>query len=147
MASRLYTWGRWAARRRDRVIAVWLLLLAVVGGLGITLHGKATTEFSVPGIESQQAQDLLEAKFPEAAGGVARVVFAAPEGVGLTEPKTSAALEASLAKAAQVPGVVDVSDPPQPSPPSVAERPRSPVARQAAHGHQEAPGSPPLVRR
>ncbi|MFI1358665.1 MMPL family transporter [Streptomyces sp. NPDC020898] len=111
MASRLYTWGRWAVRRRGRVIAVWLLLLAVVGGLGITLHGKATTEFSVPGIESQQAQDLLGAKFPEAAGGVARVVFAAPEGVGLTGPKTSAALDASLAKAAQVSGVVDVSDP------------------------------------
>ena len=48
MASRLYTWGRWAVRRRGRVIGVWLLLLAVVGGLGITLHGKVTTEFSVP---------------------------------------------------------------------------------------------------
>ncbi|WP_328874664.1 MMPL family transporter [Streptomyces sp. NBC_00287] len=111
MASRLYTWGRWAVRRRGRVIAVWLLLLAVVGGLGITLHGKATTEFSVPGIESQQAQDLLEKEFPEASGGVARVVFAAPEGGELSEPKTTAALEASLKKAAEVPGVVNVSAP------------------------------------
>ncbi|WP_329333676.1 MMPL family transporter [Streptomyces sp. NBC_00663] len=111
MASRLYNWARWAVRRRGRVVAVWLLLLAVVGGLGITLHGKVTTEFSVPGIESQQAQDLLKEKFPEAAGGVARVVLAAPEGEKLTGPKTSAALEASLKKAAQVSGVVDVSDP------------------------------------
>jgi len=111
MASRLYIWGRWAVRRRGRVIAVWLLLLAVVGGLGITLHGKATTEFSVPGIESQQAQDLLEEKFPQAAGGVARVVFAAPEGTKLTAPKTQAALESSLKKAAEVSDVVNVSDP------------------------------------
>ncbi|MEU6260970.1 MMPL family transporter [Streptomyces sp. NPDC047043] len=111
MASRLYTWARWAVRRRGRVVAVWLLLLAVVGGLGITLHGKATTEFSVPGIESQKAQDLLEEKFPEAAGGVVRVVLAAPEGSTLTESKTSAAVEASLKKAAAVSGVVDVSDP------------------------------------
>ncbi|MFF1542694.1 MMPL family transporter [Streptomyces sp. NPDC058291] len=111
MASRLYTWVRWALRRRGRVIAAWLLLLAVVGGLGITLHGKATTEFSVPGIESQKAQDLLKGEFPEAAGGVARVVLAAPEGSTLTEPKAAAAVEASLKKAAQVSGVADVSDP------------------------------------
>ncbi|QQM45601.1 MMPL family transporter [Streptomyces liliifuscus] len=111
MASRLYTWGQWAVRRRGRVMAVWLLLLAVVGGLGITLHGKVTNEFSVPGIESQKAQDLLEEKFPTAAGGVARVVFAAPEDGTLTEPKADAAVTASLKKAADVPGVVNVSDP------------------------------------
>jgi len=111
MASRLYDWARWAVRRRGRVIAAWLLLLAVVGGLGVTLHGKATTEFSVPGIESQKAQDLLKAEFPEAAGGVARVVFAAPEGGSLSTSKTTAAIEASLKKAAGISGVVDVSDP------------------------------------
>ncbi|MDQ0954685.1 putative membrane protein YdfJ with MMPL/SSD domain [Streptomyces phaeochromogenes] len=111
MASRLYTWGQWAVRRRGRVIAVWLLLLAVVGGLGVTLHGKVSNEFSVPGIESQKAQDLLEEKFPTAAGGVARVVFAAPEDGTLTEPKAESAVAASLRKAADVPGVVNVSDP------------------------------------
>ncbi|KUN22141.1 hypothetical protein AQJ23_29290 [Streptomyces antibioticus] len=111
MASRLYNWARWAIRRRGRVVAAWVLLLAVVGGLGITLHGKVTTEFSVPGIESQQAQEMLKEKFPQAAGGVVRVVYAAPEGAKLTGPKTSAALEASLKKAAGVPGVVNVSDP------------------------------------
>ncbi|MEU3791485.1 MMPL family transporter [Streptomyces fructofermentans] len=111
MASRLYTWGRWAARRRGRVVAVWLLLFAVVGGLGITLHGRQSTEFSVPGIESQRAQDLLESKFPAAAGGVARVVLAAPKGGTLADPETEAAVAAGLEKAASVPGVVHVSDP------------------------------------
>ncbi|WP_405812203.1 MMPL family transporter [Streptomyces sp. NBC_01520] len=111
MASRLYTWGRWAVRRRGRVIAVWLVLLGVVGGLGIALHGKVTTEFSVPGIESQHAQDLLKEKFPAAAGGTARIVFAAPEGSTLTEPDVKEAIEAGLKKAAQVPGVVNVADP------------------------------------
>ncbi|MFJ8937289.1 MMPL family transporter [Streptomyces sp. NPDC102365] len=111
MASRLYTWGRWAVRRRGRVLAVWLLMLAVVGGLGITLHGKVSTEFSVPGIESQKAQDLLKEKFPAAAGGVARVVFAAPEGDTLRGSEAEAALTGSLKKASEVPGVVNVSDP------------------------------------
>ncbi|WAU81559.1 MMPL family transporter [Streptomyces sp. Qhu-G9] len=111
MASHLYTWGRWAVRRRGGVLAVWLLILAVVGGLGVTLHGKVATEFSVPGIESQKAQDLLEEKFPTAAGGVARVVFAAPEGGTLTGTGAEKAVAASLKKAADVPGVVNVSDP------------------------------------
>ncbi|MEV7319699.1 MMPL family transporter [Streptomyces sp. NPDC093970] len=111
MASRLYTWGRWAVRRRGRVIAVWMLLLAVVGGLGIALHGRASTEFSVPGIESQRAQELLKKEFPQASGGVARVVFEAPGGGRLTAPGTRAALTASLKGAARIPGVLDVSDP------------------------------------
>ncbi|MFF1306729.1 MMPL family transporter [Streptomyces sp. NPDC058307] len=113
MASRLYAWARWAARRRGRVVAVWLLLLAVVGGLGITLHGKVTTQFTVPGIESQRAQDLLEQKFPEASGGTARVVFAAPKGSQLTDPTARKAMGASLEKATGIAGVIRVTDPVQ----------------------------------
>ena len=111
MAKRLYALGRWAARRRGRVLAVWVLLLAVAAGLGTALGGKVTTEFSVPGVESQQAQDLLKAKFPQAAGGTARVVFAAPEGAKLSGERERRALAATLKEVATVPGVVDVTDP------------------------------------
>ncbi|MGY4979333.1 MMPL family transporter [Streptomyces sp. 900105755] len=111
MASRLYAWARLAVTRRGRVISVWLLLLAVIGGLGITIHGKVASDFTVPGIESQKAQDLLEEKFPDAAGGVIRVVYAAPKGSTLTEAKTEAAIEAGLGKAAKISGVVQVTDP------------------------------------
>ena len=111
MAGRLYALGRWAARRRGRVVGAWLLLLVVVGVLGTTLNGKLTTEFSVRGIESQQAQNLLKQKFPAAAGGVARVVFAAKSDDGLLAPPVRSALSASLERAASVPGVLTVSDP------------------------------------
>ncbi|ROR46565.1 MMPL family transporter [Kitasatospora cineracea] len=111
MASVLYGWGRWAARRRGRVIGMWLLLLALVGGLGISMAGPTTTEFTVPGIESQQAQDLLQKKMPEAAGGTVRVVVAAPKGTTLDAESAQSALGKSLAKAAQVPGVVYVANP------------------------------------
>ncbi|MBK3569158.1 MMPL family transporter [Streptomyces sp. MBT62] len=111
MASRLYVWARLAVTRRGRVISVWLLLLAAIGGLGITIHGKVASDFTVPGIESQKAQDLLEKKFPDAAGGVIRVVYAAPKGSTLTEPKTEAAIETGLGKAARISGVVQVTDP------------------------------------
>ncbi|MEV0227128.1 MMPL family transporter [Streptomyces sp. NPDC050704] len=111
MAKRLYALGRWAAHRRGRVLAVWVLLLAVAAGLGTTLSGKVTTEFSVPGIESQQAQELLQEKFPQAAGGTARLVFAAPKGEQLTGEKEQRAIGATLKDVARVPGVVQVSDP------------------------------------
>ncbi|MFF2382448.1 MMPL family transporter [Streptomyces sp. NPDC058108] len=111
MAKRLYALGRWAARRRGRVLAVWVLLLAVAAGLGTVLGGKVTTEFSVPGVESQQAQDLLKAKFPQAAGGTARIVFAAPEGASLSGEKQRHAIDATLTAVAAVPGVVNVSNP------------------------------------
>ncbi|QKW09870.1 MMPL family transporter [Streptomyces sp. NA04227] len=111
MASCLYAWARWMVRRRRWVIAAWILLLAVVGGMGATLHGKTSTEFTVPGVESQQAQDLLKEKFPSAAGGVVRVVVAAPEGRTVTDPAQRQALDGALREAAKVPGVVNVTRP------------------------------------
>jgi putative drug exporter of the RND superfamily len=111
MARFLYALGRWAAVHRRRVLAAWILLLAVVGGLGIGLHGELSSVFSVPGTESQNAQNLLQAKFPAAAGGTARVVFAAPGGATLVSPKAQEAIGVSLSRAAKVPGVIGVSDP------------------------------------
>ncbi|OON82981.1 MMPL family transporter [Streptomyces tsukubensis] len=93
------------------MVGLWLLLLVVAVGLGTTLNGKLTTEFTVPGIESQQAQDLLRKEFPAAAGGTARVVFEAPSGRQLTSDAAREAIAASLKQAAGVPGVVTVSDP------------------------------------
>ncbi|MFJ8442751.1 MMPL family transporter [Kitasatospora griseola] len=111
MASVLYAWGRWAVRRRGRVIGLWLLLLATIGALGTTLAGPTSTEFTVPGIESQQAQDLLERQLPESAGGTARLVVAAPAGQRLDTPAARAAVGESLHRAAGIPGVVHVADP------------------------------------
>ncbi|MGA5497928.1 MMPL family transporter [Streptomyces cinereoruber] len=111
MASRLYAWARWMVRRRRWVIATWILLLAVVGGLGATLNGKASTQFTIPGVEAQEAQDLLKEKFPPAAGGVVRIVVAAPEGRTVTDPEQRKALDGVLREAATVEGVIDVTRP------------------------------------
>lgn len=111
MASRLYAWARWMVRHRRSVIATWILLLAVVGALGATLHGKTSTEFTVPGVESQKAQDLLKERFPPAAGGVVRVVIAAPEGKAVTDAAQRELIDGVLDDAAKVEGVVAVSQP------------------------------------
>ncbi|MER5699520.1 MMPL family transporter [Streptomyces mirabilis] len=111
MARRLYALGRWAALRRRRVLAVWGLLLVLVGGLGGTLHGTLSNEFSVPGVESQTAQDLLAHKFPAVAGGTSRVVFEARDGSTLRSSADRAAVRTSLKEAAAIPGVASVADP------------------------------------
>ncbi|MEV0448579.1 MMPL family transporter [Streptomyces sp. NPDC050600] len=111
VAGRLYELGRWAARRRGRVLLAWLWLVVVVSTLGGALGGQLGTTYSVPGIESQQAQELLARKFPAASGGSARVIIAAPEGRTLTEAGAREALAGALDSVARVPGVVHVAGP------------------------------------
>lgn len=72
--------GGWAFERRRIVLVAWIVLLAVVAASAMVFKGQTSSKFVVPGTESQQAQDLLEEKFPGAGGASARVVFAAPQG-------------------------------------------------------------------
>ena len=111
MATRLYRIGDWAFQHRRKVLAGWLLILVAAFASAALFGGKTSNEFSVPGTESQVAQDLLEQKFPEAGGGSARVVFAAPEGERLTDPENKAAVLESVERASKAPEVVGVQDP------------------------------------
>jgi len=111
MAKHLYRLGAWSFEHRRRVLAIWALVLLLVGASAAAFAGRTSDKFSVPGTESQQAQDLLEAKYPGAGGAAARVVFAAPAGETLTEPHNRAAMEASLARAGNA-AEVDLVIPP-----------------------------------
>src|SRR4051812_9847661 len=64
---------------RPATLAVLLLIPLLLGG-AVAAGGGFTDDFSVPGIESQKAQDLLEARFPTQAGTQATVVFTAQDG-------------------------------------------------------------------
>jgi RND superfamily putative drug exporter len=111
MAKRLYRIGGWAFENRRKVVIAWLLVVVAVVASASAFSGKTSNEFSVPGTESQVAQDLLEKKFPEAGGGSARVVFAAPEGEKLTDPENKAAVMESVENASKAPEVTAVQDP------------------------------------
>jgi RND superfamily putative drug exporter len=89
MATYLYRLGGWAYRRRRRVLAAWILVVALVGAAAATFGGQTDNSFTVPGTESQRAQDLLEKKFPGAGGASARVVYKAPEGERSTTRATA----------------------------------------------------------
>jgi RND superfamily putative drug exporter len=111
MAARLYRIGGWAFQNRRKVVVGWLLVLVAVIASASAFSGKTSNEFSVPGTESQVAQDLLQEKFPEAGGGSARVVFAAPEGEKITDAENKAAVMESVENASNAPEVTAVQDP------------------------------------
>src|SRR5262245_3282656 len=96
MATYLYRLGGWAFENRRKVLLAWLLLLGVVGFCALTFSGRTSEKFDVPGTESQEAQKLLEHKFPEASGAYARVVYEAPAGEKLTDPENQDAIRASV---------------------------------------------------
>jgi hypothetical protein len=51
-------------RRRRRVILGWAASLALVIGLSAASAGDFAADYSAPGSDSRQAQDLLEQRFP-----------------------------------------------------------------------------------
>ena len=94
MAWHLYRLGKWSFNHRRIVASLWVLLLVLAGTGAATLSGKTSDQFSLPGIESTQAFDLIEQRSPGAApdGATARIVFQAPEGETLTTSQNEAAV-------------------------------------------------------
>ena len=111
MATYLYRLGGWAFEHRWKTVGAWVLVLVAVGAAAFAFKGKTDDTFSVPGTESQRADDLLHKKFPGAGGASARVVFVAPAGETLTDPQNKQAVEASLTRAKKAPQVIKVVDP------------------------------------
>lgn len=111
MAVLLYRLGRFATRRRGLVLAVWLVLLAVVGGAAGLAGGKFSDSFSIPDTPGQNAIDELSARIPGAGGSTGRIVFAAPEGRSLAEPDYQATVERIVADSVKLPGVLAATDP------------------------------------
>jgi len=111
MARRLYALGAWAFRRRRLVLVAWLLALVTVGVLSQAFARPPSTQFTIPGTQSQEAIDLLDHKFPAAAGASAQIVFAAPPGHRLTEPTYQKAITATLARTRSAGQVEAVTDP------------------------------------
>ena len=85
MATLLYRLGKASYRRAGRVLMAWLAALVAIGGIGFGFAGQTDEEFRIPGSESQEAFDRLEAVFPAFAGASAQAVLVAPEGERLDQ--------------------------------------------------------------
>ncbi len=91
MAHLLGNLAAWAAEHWKRslaIVAVVLVALGVAAGAG---GGSFVDDFRTPGTESQSAMDVLDDRFPAAAGDTANVVFAVESGT-LREPERRAAI-------------------------------------------------------
>ncbi|NEK60626.1 MMPL family transporter [Geodermatophilus sabuli] len=111
MSSLLARLGRAAYRSRRLVAALWVLVLAAVVAVLVTVGGQFDDRFTIPGSESQAALDRLGELQPAAAGAGAQIVFVAPEGATVAEPRYAAAIGEVVAAAAQAPQVAVVADP------------------------------------
>jgi putative drug exporter of the RND superfamily len=101
--------ARVAFRRRGRVVLAWLAALAVAIGLSAAFAGDFAADYSAPGSDSKQAQDLLEDRFPTQAGDTIDVVVRSD--VAATDPAVQADVTALLDEMAGLPHVASVGDP------------------------------------
>ncbi|MBL7627043.1 MMPL family transporter, partial [Frankia sp. CN6] len=101
--------GDASARRPRLTVAAWALLAALTLALAALAGGSFTDDFVAPGSQSEQAMQVLEERFPDAAGGSAMAVFAARPGHRL-EPDR-AAVAAAVERIAAVEHVAAVADP------------------------------------
>ncbi|MCU1558587.1 MAG: family transporter [Microbacteriaceae bacterium] len=111
MATLLYRLGRFAYRRSWTVIGVWLLLLLGILGGGVALGGQTQESFAIPGTESQNALDRLDAVFPSVAGASAQAVVQVPNGASVDDPAYRAAIERMDAVIGKIAGVETVVSP------------------------------------
>ena len=109
MSSFIRRIGDISARRPWTTIGAWAVLAALVVVLSGALGGAFTDDFSAPGSESAEAIQLLEERLPEAAGGTAVAVFAAPEGKRVDSFRPG--VESALDQVATIEHVASVSDP------------------------------------
>ncbi|TYB49580.1 MMPL family transporter [Actinomadura chibensis] len=108
MSAFLGRLGRFCFRRRLAVVLAWTGLLAAALLAGATLAEPAPDTFSVPGTESQRANDVLADRFPQAAAGkaAAKIVFTG-ERAGPALPRAS--VDQALDRVRSAPKVAEVS--------------------------------------
>lgn len=100
MAKLLFRIGRLSYRRKWAVLAIWAVIFAAIAGSASAFQRGFDDVFAIPGTPSQQAAESLVELFPdqknplESAG--VNIVFAAPEGHRLDEPKYSQAIDAVI---------------------------------------------------
>jgi len=113
MSHLLARLGSSAARHPWRVITVWLVVAVVVVGSSAAFGRELTDSFSVPGVDSEIALDLLEAAGSDQAGLTSNVVVAA---LGDTDQLVGTPAAAELLSDLRIellalPNVVTVTDP------------------------------------
>ena len=110
MARFLYRVGRFCAGHPLVVLIAWLVLAAGLLGVMSRIGSMASNDLTLPGSESQQASDLLAAKFPPQQNGSSPIVFHVSKGK-ITDKANKDAVESSYKALLKVPDVYSATDP------------------------------------
>ncbi|NED95919.1 MMPL family transporter [Phytoactinopolyspora alkaliphila] len=97
-----------AFRRRGRVVLAWIVAIAAAVGLSSAFGGDFAADYSAPGSDSKQAQDLLNDRFPAFAGDTVDVVIQADD---VTAPDVQADVTALLGELVAAEHVAAADDP------------------------------------
>ncbi|WP_329285156.1 MMPL family transporter [Streptomyces sp. NBC_00691] len=115
----LYRLGHWCARHFIVVIALWL---AAMVGLQITdraVGGQYSDDFDLPGVQSTEGLDALQAHDPAAAGYTSQIVLNRSSGPLTDEASVINSTVASLEKLPDVIGAQNPLPPPGTTPPAL----------------------------
>jgi len=113
MSHALYRLGRFAATRPWVVIGTWVVIAAVVIGMSVGFGRELEDSFAVPGLDSQEAIELLSQAQSDRAGLTAQIVVTPLDADATFFNSTEAQQELAeiQAGAAAVPKVLGTSDP------------------------------------
>ena len=101
--------ARWSYHRRWTMLIIWIVGLVGFSTLASTVGGDYSSDFSLPGTESQEAYDLLLDKFESRAGFSADIVFEAEDGVD--DPAVQEAMTGLFQELGELDYVVGVETP------------------------------------
>jgi putative drug exporter of the RND superfamily len=105
--------ARWCVEHRLRTLVICVAVFVAVAGVSSAVGTRTATDFTLPGTESQKAQDVLQRDFPAQAGDVDEIVFHVPEG-RITDPAVRGRIAPVLARIARLSHVVAVTSPYRP---------------------------------
>jgi putative drug exporter of the RND superfamily len=113
LSHALYRWGRFAARRPLAMIGSWLVVSVLVIGASGAFGQDLEDSFEVPGLDSQEAADLLTTARSDQVGLTAQVVLTPRDGRAsfFDAADARAALAKVQAAVAALPKVLDTTDP------------------------------------
>jgi RND superfamily putative drug exporter len=100
--------GRLATRRHWIIIAGWIVILGVLLGLRGAYGGTFINNYTVPGSQSDDGQNLLKAEFPSQSGYAGQIVFRAKKG---TVADQENAVNESMSNVGKLPHVVAATSP------------------------------------
>lgn len=102
--------ARYCFNHRRTVLAVWLIAFVGFYAIGGSAKAKYTNSFSLPGVDSTAALNVLKADFPAKSGDSEQIVVQAKQGM-LRTPAVETAVTSMLAKVGQLPHVSEVISP------------------------------------